>query len=128
MTLFSRTDPGSSNSGFSTLLPFSVPITSDTPQCIHSPLANITHRLTVALHPSTANRQSIEKSVIVHTRRYSSRFSSIPVSPESLSITEPTRVEIQLPRRTYRAGEIIPVYVTVPPLERSLLLQKQLIL
>jgi len=94
---------------------FSIPLNPDTPQCIHTPHVDITHRLTAVLKPATPVDPLIQSYVVVHTRRYVARSPPPPLCTETLSISDPVVIEIQLPRRTFHSGEIIPVYITVPP-------------
>jgi hypothetical protein len=107
-------------------LSFSVPIPPDAPQCIHTHKATISHKLTATLH--TINRPPLHKTITVHTRRFSQRSAPLPVMPEEYYITDPTEIQVQLPRRTFYAGEIIPLYITVPPIDRSVLERKDLVL
>lgn len=104
--------------------PFSIPLPNDTPQCIHTPYSSILHTLTATLHPIDSSQANISHSVIVHTRRYTSHPYPTSITPETKGITEPTKVEVQVPRTTFRTGEPIPLYLTVPPPRRELILDE----
>ncbi len=123
LTLFSKQ---SFPTGIQAGLPFSVPIPPDAPQCIHTRKATIAHKLTATLH--SFNRPPLQKSITVHSRRYSQRSGAPLVTPEAYTIADPAEIRVELPRRTFYAGEVIPLYVTVPPLDRSVLERKDLVL
>ncbi|KAH7915384.1 hypothetical protein BJ138DRAFT_122654 [Hygrophoropsis aurantiaca] len=103
--------------------PFAIPLTSDTPQCIHTPHSSLTHSLTATLHPVNTETPPISKSLVVHTRRYTSHAHTVGTSPETHVLDHPARVEVEVPRVTFRVGEVIPVYVTVPPPRRELVVE-----
>ncbi|KAI6044985.1 hypothetical protein EDC04DRAFT_2637896 [Pisolithus marmoratus] len=79
-----------------TSLPFAIPLMPDVPQCIHTPQSALTHVLSAALTPFS------------HTH-------TVETSPENHVLTEPMRVEVEIPRSTFVVSEPIPVYITVPP-------------
>ncbi|KAJ6509334.1 hypothetical protein C8R47DRAFT_1098337 [Mycena vitilis] len=82
--------------------------------------------LTATLHPPDASLSPVSKTLVVHTRRYTAHSHSITVSPETRTLDEPTRVEVQVPRTTFIAGEVVPLYVTVPPPPRELVVDQGL--
>ncbi|KAI6031887.1 hypothetical protein BKA83DRAFT_4206868 [Pisolithus microcarpus] len=86
-----------------TSLPFAIPLMPDVPQCIHTPQSALTHVLTAALHPVDHAVPIVSKDVVLQTL------------PETHVLTEPVRVEVEIPRSTFVVGEPIPVYITVPP-------------
>lgn len=100
---------------FPTTIPFAIPLLPDTPQSIRTPHSILANTLTATLHPVDNTQLTVGKSLTVHTRRYSSHTQTLPSSPEALSLEDPTRVEVELPRNTFTSGEAIPLYVTVPP-------------
>ncbi|KAJ7293384.1 hypothetical protein C8J57DRAFT_24612 [Mycena rebaudengoi] len=106
--------------------PFAIPLMEDTPQSLRTPHSSISHLLTATLHPSDASLLSVSKSLVVHTRRYTAHSHSLMVSPETHTLDEPTRVEVQVPRTTFKAGEVVPVYITVPPPPRELVVDQGL--
>ncbi|KAH6917241.1 hypothetical protein BKA70DRAFT_1138671 [Coprinopsis sp. MPI-PUGE-AT-0042] len=116
----------SSPSMFPSTFPFSIPLTPDTPQSIQTPHSVLGHTLMASLHPSDPSQAPISKSLIVHTRRYTSPSSTLPISPETYVLRDPTRVEIQLPRTNFTSGEDIPLYITVPPPTREMVVDRGL--
>lgn len=98
-----------------TSLPFAIPLMPDVPQCIHTPQSALTHVLTAALHPVDHAVPIVSKDVVVHVRRYTSHTHTVQTLPETHVLTEPVRVEVEIPRSTFVVGEPIPVYITVPP-------------
>ncbi|KAK7064388.1 ARID domain-containing protein [Favolaschia claudopus] len=105
---------------------FAIPLMEDTPQSLRTPHSSISHTLTASLFPQDSSSLPVTKSLIVHTRRYTAHSHSVVVSPETHALDEPTRVEVQVPRTTFVAGEIIPLYVTVPPPPRELVVDQGL--
>ncbi|KAK2461803.1 hypothetical protein APHAL10511_006266 [Amanita phalloides] len=105
-------------------LPFAIPLTQDTPQSIETPHSRLSHVLTATLLPSHQSDLPLSKCTIVHTRRYSAHAHSLCASPETFLIDNPTKVEVQIPRTTFKVGEPIPVYITVPPPTRELVVDK----
>lgn len=105
---------------------FAIPLMEDTPQSIHTPISFVSHTLTATLHPTDSQATPLVKSLVVHTRRYASHEHTLAVSPEQRSISEPTRVEVELPRTTFRSGEPIPVYIRIPPPARELVMDRGL--
>ncbi|KAH7921784.1 hypothetical protein BV22DRAFT_702635 [Leucogyrophana mollusca] len=99
--------------------PFAIPLTSDTPQCIHTPHSSLTHSLTATLYPVDSALLPVTKSLTVHTRRYTSHTHTVGTSPETHALDHPARVEVEVPRTTFRVGEVIPVYITIPPPRRE---------
>lgn len=82
------------------------------------------HTLTATVHPVDASRESLSHTVVVHTRRYTTHTHTLSIAPETESISDPTRVEVQVPRTTFRAGEAIPLYLTVPSPRRGLVVDE----
>ncbi|KAH8100629.1 hypothetical protein BXZ70DRAFT_1000326 [Cristinia sonorae] len=103
---------------------FSIPLPPDTPQCIHTATSSLTHTLTATLYPLDISLPVLSKSQFIHTRRYTSHTYVPDTSPETEVIDEPTRVEVQLPRTTFKAGEAIPLYLTVPVPSRELVTER----
>ena len=103
---------------------FSVPLPPDTPQCIHTPHSALEYTLTATLHPVNSAMTSISSTVVVHTRRYASHPDILQTMPETQKLQEPISIELQIPRTTFRAGEPIPLYLTVPPPNRELILSQ----
>ncbi|CUA73927.1 hypothetical protein RSOLAG22IIIB_01448 [Rhizoctonia solani] len=100
------------------VLPFSIPLTPDTPQCLHTSTSAISHTLTVTLESSTL--PSASKSVEIHTRRYTTITSPyLPVAPRRISLDAPTPTTVEIPRTIFRSGEPIPIYWDIPPPDRA---------
>lgn len=51
----------------------------------------------------------------MYTRRYTSHAHTLPISAETHILSEPTYVEVQLPRSSFKVGENIPIYIVIPP-------------
>ncbi|KAI0004168.1 hypothetical protein BJV74DRAFT_809519 [Russula compacta] len=113
-----------------TLLPssfsFALPLTPDTPQCIHTPQSSLRHILSATLHPLDDTTQPFTKTLTVHTRRFIPHTCSIPVSPVTRSLDNPSPVEVELPRTVFTCIEPVPIYVTVPPPRRELVVEQGL--
>lgn len=105
---------------------FAIPLTSDAPQCIHTPHSSLEYALTATFHPTNSSEPLVSRRIVVHTRRYTSHSHAIDTLPETHILESPSRVEVQVPRTIFRAGESIPVYVTVPPPSRELMLREGL--
>ena len=105
---------------------FAIPLTQDSPQCIHTPHSSLSHTLSATLRPSDSDLPPLSKTLTVHTRRYTSHSHTLAVAPETHSLDDPTRVEVEIPRVTFKAGEPIPVYVKVPPPRRELVVDEGL--
>ncbi|THH34053.1 hypothetical protein EUX98_g9 [Antrodiella citrinella] len=123
VVLHTSSDSTASEGSPSTYL-FSIPLPSDTPQCIHTATSSVTHTLTATLYPITPSLPILTKSQTIHTRRYTSHTYLPDTSPEQEAIDQPTRVELQLPRTTFKAGEAIPLYLTVPVPSRELVAER----
>lgn len=111
---------------FPTTFSFSIPVPPDTPQSIQTPHSSLTHTLTASLHPNDESTPIISRSITVYTRRYTSHAHMLPISPETHRLEDPTRVEIQLPRSSFKVGEPIPVYATIPPPPTSIVVDRGL--
>ncbi|KAG6901909.1 hypothetical protein C0995_006747 [Termitomyces sp. Mi166 len=109
-----------------TSFPFAIPLQTDAPQSIRTLNSSLSYSLTATLHPLDPMFSPHSKTLIVHTRRYISHSHVVPVHPETYILDDPTRVEVQVPRITFVAGETIPVYVTVPPPAKELVLDQGL--
>ncbi|KAI0824279.1 hypothetical protein BC628DRAFT_1411191 [Trametes gibbosa] len=119
--LASAPDPeGRQRSSF----PFSIPLPSDTPQCLHTSRSSLTHTLSVTIWPLDENARPIFRAFVVHTRRYTTHTHVLYPVPETRVLEEPSRVEVQVPRTTFKAGEPIPIYVTVPTPSPDLILEQ----
>ncbi|CAE7184796.1 unnamed protein product [Rhizoctonia solani] len=102
------------------VLPFSIPLTPDTPQCLHTSTSAISHTLTVTLESSTL--PSASKSIDIHTRRYTTIISPyLPVAPRRISLDAPTPTTVEIPRTIFRSGEPIPLYWDIPPPDRAVI-------
>ena len=121
--LYVRTD---AQDIFPSSIPFAIPLPSDTPQSIQTPHSTLGHQLTATLYPADSHRSSLSKSLTVHTRRYTSHCYTLPSSPETYSLDDPTCVQVQVPRNTFMSGEVIPLYVTVPPPTREIVVRRGL--
>ncbi|CAL1696056.1 unnamed protein product [Somion occarium] len=106
--------------------PFSIPLPPDTPQCIHTPHSAVSHTLTARLVPAQPGAQAYTKELVIHTRRYTSHSYALGIAPETKAIDDPTRVEVQVPRTSFKAGEPIPLYLTIPSPRRELVLDEGL--
>ncbi|KAI0724437.1 hypothetical protein C8T65DRAFT_563579 [Cerioporus squamosus] len=106
--------------------PFSIPLPWDTPQCLHTSRSSLAHTLTANIWPLEADAPPLSRSFLVHTRRYTSHTHNLHPAPETWTIEEPSKVEVQLPRTTYKAGEPIPIYFTVPTPSPDLVVEQGL--
>ncbi|KAF9015308.1 hypothetical protein BDQ17DRAFT_33380 [Cyathus striatus] len=111
---------GTSHTNLPSSFPFALPLTPDTPQSLKTPHSSLSHILTAVLYPLTPDAPVISKSLKVHTRRYSPHGYLPEISPETYVLEEPTRVEVQVPGTKFIAGNPIPLYVTIPPPKREL--------
>ncbi|KAG8747268.1 hypothetical protein FRC10_001884 [Ceratobasidium sp. 414] len=122
-TLYSQTQAPSSstspdNSVMPAVLPFSIPLTPDTPQCLHTLNSAISNCLIVTLESSTL--PPVSKTVEIHTRRYTTITSPyLPVAPRRITLDSPIPVTAEIPRTVFRSGEPIPIYWEVPPTDAS---------
>jgi len=105
---------------------FALPLTSDAPQCIHAPHSSLEYTLTATFHPVNPTEPVVSRKTVVHTRRYTSHSHAVDTLPETHVLESPSRVEVQVPRTIFRAGEPIPVYITVPSPSRQLMLSEGL--
>ncbi|KAF9229461.1 hypothetical protein BS17DRAFT_825211 [Gyrodon lividus] len=115
--------PLDSDVAIPTSFPFAIPLMPDVPQCIHTSHSSLTHVLTATLHAVDPTVPDVSKELVVHTRRYTSHTHTVAISPEKHVLDHPARVEAEIPRSTFHVGEPIPVYVTVPPPPRELVLE-----
>ncbi|KAL1952069.1 hypothetical protein VTO73DRAFT_1218 [Trametes versicolor] len=106
--------------------PFSIPLPSDTPQCVHTLRSSLTHTLSATIWPLDEDALPLSRAFVVHTRRYTSHTHVLYPVPETRVLAEPSRVEVQIPRTTFKAGEAIPIYVTVPTPSPDLVLEQGL--
>ncbi|KAI0961437.1 hypothetical protein AcV7_000537 [Taiwanofungus camphoratus] len=106
--------------------PFSIPLPPDTPQCIHTSQSSLVHTLTANVYALGNGSPVLSRSLTVHTRRYTSHPYISNTAPEVRVLDEPTRIEFQVPRTTFRNGEPLPIYITVPAPRRELVLEQGL--
>ena len=109
--------------------PFSIPLPADTPQCLHTSRSSLAHTLTANVWLADDDGGAappLRRSFLVHTRRYTSHTHDLHPTPQTWAIAEPSRVEVQLPRTTYKAGEPIPIYFTVPTPSPDLVVEQGL--
>ncbi|KIK71139.1 hypothetical protein GYMLUDRAFT_148171 [Collybiopsis luxurians FD-317 M1] len=118
IVLWSRSANPAVTSPPSSLL-FAIPLTPDTPQSIMTPHSSLSHILTATLHPVNIDLPALSKSLDVHTKRFTAHLHSVPTAPETHSLEQPASVHVEVPRLTYKVGEPIPVYVTIPPPTRE---------
>ncbi|KAG6911849.1 hypothetical protein DXG01_000096 [Tephrocybe rancida] len=111
---------------FPTSFPFAIPLQTDAPQSIRTSNSSLSYFLSATLHPFDTLLPPHSKTLTVHTRRYTSHSHIVPVHPETHTLEQPTRVEVQVSRTTFVAGEVIPVYVTVPPPPKELVVDRGL--
>ncbi|KAF9452625.1 hypothetical protein P691DRAFT_803741 [Macrolepiota fuliginosa MF-IS2] len=105
---------------------FSIPLPPDTPQSIQTPHSSLAHTLTASLHPINGRAPLISRSATVYTRRYSSHAHTLSIVPETHALDVPIRVEVQIPRSSFKVGEPIPVYVTIPPPPKDIVVDRGL--
>lgn len=117
----------------SSVFPFSLPLTPDTPQCIHTPQSSLSHILTATLYPSPSpstpdatSPPPLTKSIPVHTRRFTPHTQTLSISPVTRVNEQTTRVQVELPRTTFTASEAVPIYVTVPSPRREVVVERGL--
>lgn len=124
--LYSRSGPSSSSHKSTytvpSSIPFAIPLTLDTPQCLHAGCSNISHQLKAELITSEPSLPIISRRIAIHTRRFTSHTDAREIAPQTVSLSDPTPVTIQIGRRAYRANEPISVYVTIPPPDRGVIL------
>ena len=108
---------------FPSSFPFAIPLTADTPQCIHTPQSALAHVLSATLHPADPAAPPLTKALAVHTRRFSSHTHTPAIAPVTRTIAAPARVDVEVPRTTFTAREPVPIYVTVPSPSRELVVQ-----
>ncbi|KAF9270368.1 hypothetical protein L218DRAFT_30542 [Marasmius fiardii PR-910] len=125
VVLFSQV-PDIPSASFPSSMLFAIPLMEDTPQTILTPVSFLKHTLTATLHPSDPLGASLSESLSVHTKRYTSHEHTLPLNPEKRRLTEPTQVEVEVPRTTFKSGEPIPVYVKIPPPRRELVINESL--
>ena len=106
--------------------PFALQLTPDTPQCIHTPQSSLRHVLSATLHPLDDGAQPFSKTLTVHTRRFISHTYSIPISPVTRTLDIPSPVQVEIPRIAFTCVEPVPIYVTVPPPRRALVVEEGL--
>ncbi|KAI0068274.1 hypothetical protein BV25DRAFT_1793336 [Artomyces pyxidatus] len=103
--------------------PFALPLTSDTPQCIHTPQSSLAHILTAKLYPADDSLPLLTKAQIVHTRRFITYAHSLAIAPVKKVLESPARIEVEVPRTTFTSTEPVPIYVTVPSPPRELVIE-----
>jgi hypothetical protein len=119
-----------SSSPSSTLLPssilFAIPLMPDAPQSILTPHSSLSHILTATVHPANVQLAPLSKSLNVHTKRFTSHIHTVPIAPETYSLDRPATVNVEVPRVTYQVGDPIPIYITIPPPPRELVVDEGL--
>lgn len=114
----SSSSTGPDTSTMPSVLQFSIPLTPDTPQCLHTSNSAISHSLVVTLESPTL--APVTKTMEIHTRRYTTITSPyLPVAPRRLALDTPTPVTAEIPRSIFRSGEPIPIYWDIPPPDAS---------
>ncbi|KAG8832723.1 hypothetical protein FRC17_000819 [Serendipita sp. 399] len=94
---------------------FSILLLNDTPQPVRTPHSSLSHQLVATLYPSDHSEQPLVTAQDIDIKRYSPDDRSLtPLVPRTYTLESPSRIEIQVSRLSYRLGEIIPVYVTIP--------------
>lgn len=66
------------------------------------------------------------RDLIVHTRRYSSHTNALPIDPQTQHTSEPVPVRVEVPRAQFHAEELVPVYITISPPSKEVLVGKTL--
>ena len=121
VVLFSRT---SSTQFVPSAFPFAIPLMPDTPESLDTPKSSIVHTLTATVCSSINDGQSFSKSIVVQPRRYTAHALTLRPSPATKKLDSPTPIEVQIPRTKFQAGEWIPVYITIPPPKRELVVEQ----
>ena len=121
VVLFSRT---SSTQFVPSAFPFAIPLMPDTPESLDTPKSSIVHTLTATVCSSINDGQSFSKSIVVRPRRYTAHALTLRPSPVTRKLDSPTPIDVQIPRTKFQAGEWIPVYVTIPPPKRELVVEQ----
>lgn len=121
VVLFSRT---SSMQFVPSAFPFAIPLMPDTPEPLDTSKSSIVHTLTATVRSSIGEGQSFSKSIVVQPRRYTTHALTLRPSPITKKLDSPTPIEVQIPRTKFQAGEWIPVYVTIPPPKRDLVVEQ----
>ncbi|KAF9787270.1 hypothetical protein BJ322DRAFT_1019722 [Thelephora terrestris] len=119
--LFSRT---SSTQFVPSAFPFAIPLMVDTPESLDTPKSSIVHTLTATVCSSINDGQSFSKSIVVQPRRFTTHALTLRPSPVTEELVSPTPIEVQIPRSKFQAGEWIPVYITIPPPKRELVVEQ----
>lgn len=105
-------------------LPFSFPLTSDLPHCIHLPSSSLEYRLEATLQSSDENAMvSSFTKTLVHLTRYSrpGSLDQTQIEPHTWTIDTPTPMTVQLQRTLFRRAEPISVHLNIPPPDKKLL-------
>ena len=121
IVLFSRT---SSTQFVPSAFPFAIPMMPDTPEPLVTPKSSIVHTITATVRSSINEGQSFSKNIVVQPRRYTTHALTLRPSPVTRKLDSPTPIEVQIPRTKFQAGEWIPVYVTIPPPKRELVVEQ----
>lgn len=125
VVLFSHSHDSSMPSSSS--FPFAIPLTRDMPQSIQTPRSSLAHLLTATLFPLDTASPLVSRTLVVHTKRYTTRdHNHLLASPETFSIEQPSQVDVEIPRSVFRIDESIPVYITVPPPPREIVIEQGL--
>ena len=121
VVLFTRT---SSTQFVPAAFPFAIPLMPDTPESLDTTKSSIVHNLTAIVYSTVNGGQSFSESIFVQPRRYTTHALTFRSSPVTKKLDSPTPVEVQIPRTRFQAGEWIPVYVTIPPPKRELVVEQ----
>lgn len=121
VVLFSRT---CSTQFVPSAFPFAIPLMPDTPESLDTPKSSIVHTLTATVCSSINEGQSFSENIVVLPRRYTTHALTLRPSPVTRELDSPTPIEVQVPRTKFQAGEWIPVYITIPPPKRELVVEQ----
>ena len=105
-------------------LPFSFPLTSDLPHCIHLPSSSLEYRLEATLQSMDEGVLSSSlKKTLVHLTRYSrpGLLDQSQGGPHDWHIDTPTPMTVHLQQTLFRRAEPISVHLNIPPPDKELL-------
>lgn len=96
----------------------------DAPESLDTPKSSIVHTLTATVCSSINDGQAFSESIVVRPRRFTTHALALRPSPITEKLDSPTPVEVQISRTKFQAGELIPVYITIPPPKRELVVEQ----